>query len=30
MQILMPWKFDRRGNVIWAHDYGLRMFLVTV
>ena len=30
MQILMPWKFDRRGNVIWAHDCGLRMFVVTV
>ena len=30
MKILMPWKFDKHGNVIWAHDYGLRMFVVTV
>ena len=30
MKILMPWKFDRHGNVIWAHDYGLRMFVVTI
>ena len=30
MKILMPWKFDRHGNIIWARDYGLRMFLVTV
>ena len=28
MKIFMPWKFDKHGNVVWAHDVGLRMFVI--